>query len=371
MAKKTAKKQKQSVIGEVLGKGVAYRRSFEVSDGIMLAVRADGSTAPVACQASSGRTVKGFSTGEAQDQNNIYTAETAILPHDSDTLRVLFHVSVSDGAARPYSTSSVKDTKALVAAFKSLTESGDVASVMKSTAMRLANPDFLWRNAVQASRYKIVIESKFFEKKWEFSSENSDSGMAGIDELADFMTKAVTGSLKNGVGTAMPFNFSVTTDLVMFPGAFVYPSQLMNLDNEKTKGSSSQKVSRVFYRVPYTQEKMVPAIRGVKIANKLRTIDTWYPEFGGMQKAIPVEPSGASIEDNYAFRAKDGNFYDFLVRMLTMPVNEDGTYDIEACGFSDKDRLFIAAVLVRGGLFTEKSVEVLDEAEPATDEVAA
>lgn len=357
MAKKPTTKKKQSLIGEVLGKGVAYRRSLEVSDGIMLAVRKDGSTTPVVCQISSGRTIKGFSTVEEQDQNNIYTADNAFLPHDSSTLRVIFNVSVSDGASRPYSTSSITDTKALTAAFKFLTKNGDVASVTKAIATRLSYPDFLWRNAISASSYKVIIESAFFDKKWEFSSENTDNNTMYIEEIADFIAQAVTGNLKTTIGTAMPFNFSVTTDLELSPGAFVYPSQLMNLESSQ----SHQKISRVFYKVPYTQNEMVPAIRGVKIANKLRTIDTWYPEFEDIEKAIPVEPSGASIEDNYAFRSKKGtSFYDFLVQMLTAPINEDGTYNFNECGFSDKDKLFIAAMFIRGGLFTEKTKKVTE-----------
>ena len=86
------------------------------------------------------------------------------------------------------------------------------------------------------------------------------------------------------------------------------------------------------------------ALRDQKIGNAIRTIDTWYPEFeSNGRKPIPVEPNGANLDANELFRAKGG------AKDLLKFVDELKP----SVGF-DPRAAYLIALLVRGGVFSEK-----------------
>ena len=81
-----------------------------------------------------------------------------------------------------------------------------------------------------------------------------------------------------------------------------------------------------------------------KIGNAIRTIDTWYPDFGTEAGVgpIPVDPYGAITTMGKAFRSPQGkkDFYTL--------------FDKFASGESlecVEDEHFVMAVMIRGGVF--------------------
>ncbi|MDA8191987.1 type I-F CRISPR-associated protein Csy3 [Acidiferrobacter thiooxydans] len=85
------------------------------------------------------------------------------------------------------------------------------------------------------------------------------------------------------------------------------------------------------------------ALRDQKIGNAIRTIDTWYPGSDGTP--IPVEPNGASLEHNKLHReAKGTGWRDLLTKVDEIKPSE--TFNPDAA--------FLIALLVRGGVFSEK-----------------
>ena len=86
------------------------------------------------------------------------------------------------------------------------------------------------------------------------------------------------------------------------------------------------------------------ALRDQKIGNALRTIDTWYSGCNGLP--IPVEPNGANLESGNILRDKksqtDYSHLFTLIDTLT-PGNQ-----------VDPRAIFLMALLVRGGVFSEK-----------------
>lgn len=87
------------------------------------------------------------------------------------------------------------------------------------------------------------------------------------------------------------------------------------------------------------------ALRDQKVANAIRTIDTWYPDYeqNGC-KPIPVEPNGASLEAQRFFREigdkkNKSSAFDIIKELnITDPNSPQG--------------MFFIACLVRGGVFS-------------------
>ncbi|MDA8390731.1 MAG: type I-F CRISPR-associated protein Csy3 [Gammaproteobacteria bacterium] len=85
------------------------------------------------------------------------------------------------------------------------------------------------------------------------------------------------------------------------------------------------------------------ALRDQKIGNAIRTIDTWYPDSDGTP--IPVEPNGASLERNVLCREKKGAGAKDLLTQID---------EIQPSETFNPDAAFLIALLVRGGVFSEK-----------------
>ena len=84
------------------------------------------------------------------------------------------------------------------------------------------------------------------------------------------------------------------------------------------------------------------AIRDQKVANALRTIDTWYPDYEAWGRPIAVEPNGASLEAQHFFRpinSADSSFKLFTRLNKVSPDSEEG--------------MFCIASLLRGGVYSE------------------
>jgi CRISPR-associated protein Csy3 len=92
------------------------------------------------------------------------------------------------------------------------------------------------------------------------------------------------------------------------------------------------------------------ALRDQKIGNAIRTIDTWYPDYAGIP--IPVEPNGASLETNTLHRKP-------------VAVNAKGLLskidEIVPSATFNPDAAYLIALIVRGGVFSEKSSEKSSE----------
>ena len=120
-------------------------------------------------------------------------------------------------------------------------------------------------------------------------------------------------------------------------GQEVFPSQELILDRSNNREG---KKSKTLYQVGD-----IAGLHSQKIGNALRTIDTWYPEanqFG----PISVEPFGSVTNRGKAYRQpKDKmDFYTLL----------DG-WVLKGKPPEVGQQHYVMAVLVRGGVFGEKS----------------
>jgi CRISPR-associated protein Csy3 len=145
----------------------------------------------------------------------------------------------------------------------------------------------------------------------------------------------------------------------------VYPSQVY--DGVPRESKSIKDPSRVLYMHKHADadrsigELGQAAIRDAKINNALRTFDTWYPDFEEVGQPMPIEPEGASIDMQVFFRkqGKDGKSAFNLIRNIETldPMSDDG--------------LFMAAALIRAGVYGAKESAKSEEAGNQTEAVAA
>ena len=118
--------------------------------------------------------------------------------------------------------------------------------------------------------------------------------------------------------------------------------------DEKHYAVRKGKKSKILYSVLGSSEKEgIAAMHSQKIGNALRTIDTWYPDFGDPEAStgpIAIEPYGAVTNLGKAFRTpKDKqDFYTFFDKFA----RGEKLNRIE-------DEHYVMAILVRGGVFGE------------------
>jgi CRISPR-associated protein Csy3 len=103
---------------------------------------------------------------------------------------------------------------------------------------------------------------------------------------------------------------------------------------------SNSSKSRLLYQVDD-----IAGMHSQKIGNALRTIDTWHPEADELG-AIAVEPYGSVTSRGVACRQprEKMDFYTLLDNWVTKGQTPD-----------KKQQHYVMAVLIRGGVFGEKS----------------
>ncbi len=88
----------------------------------------------------------------------------------------------------------------------------------------------------------------------------------------------------------------------------------------------------------------IAALRDQKIGNAIRTIDTWYPGFGGTP--ISIEPNGANLEANVLFRDVRGQGAKDLLGLVD---------ELKPGTAFDPRAAYLIALLVRGGVFSAEN----------------
>jgi CRISPR-associated protein Csy3 len=263
---------------------------------------------------------------------NLQRVDVAALPFDCDTLKISFTLRVLGNLAVPSVCNDQEYQAELATVINGyITEQG-FGELAARYAENLANGRFLWRNRMGAEAIKVCITSKANSKTWEFDSEafNLRAFSQPLGDLAGLAKEIERGLTGDG------FAF-LTIDAFarLGNGQEVFPSQELVLD-------SNSKKSKVLYQVDGGA-----ALHSQKVGNALRTIDSWYPEAieSGLGP-IAVEPYGSVTSRGKAYRQpkQKMDFYTLLDNWVTKghkPALEQQHY--------------VMAILIRGGVFGEKS----------------
>ena len=155
-------------------------------------------------------------------------------------------------------------------------------------------------------------------------SENPNSDLCSLAEV-----------IKNGLLSKSYVFLHIEAYALIGMGQEVFPSQELILD-----GSRNNKKSKILYKV-----NDIAAMHSQKIGNALRTIDTWYPE-ADVIGPIAIEPYGSVTNRGKAYRQpKDKKDFYTLFDSWVLKGEKP----------SIEQQHYIMAILIRGGVFGEKS----------------
>ncbi len=325
---------------------LAFERKLANSDGLLLAgnwsdINSDSQWQPIALQEKAVRgtisnrqksAVVNDSAKLDQEVNkaNLQKVDTAALPFDCDTLKVVFSLRVLGDLATPSACNSPDYQAVLSDTIKSYIVDQSFTTLAHRYASNLANGRFLWRNRVGAEDIKVRVTqvTKEGETTWVFNGY--DLSLRDFDYQSEDL-KALSAAIEQGLASDQFTYLKVEAFVKLGEGQEVFPSQELVLDSSSTK-------SKVLYDVDGTA-----ALHSQKIGNAIRTIDTWYQ---GADEVGPIsaEPFGSVTSRGKAYRSNKDDFYTLFDKWM----EKGQAPELE-------QQHYVMANLIRGGVFGSKS----------------
>ena len=264
---------------------------------------------------------------------NLAWGDDAALSHEHDTLKVSFTLRVVGGLSQPSVCNKVEFESAYSEKIESYMQSS-IEELAKRYAYNIANGRFLWRNRVGAQEVKIIVKHSSLEKPLEFIAYDYPLKSTTLEDNSVIKLAQL---IKAGLAGNESILLTISAYANLGKGQRVWPSQEMVLNSPKGEKS------RYLFSLK-VEGKDVAAMHCEKIGNALRTIDDWYPQFLETQSPIAIEAYGSVTQRGVAYRSSKNDFKSLLLKWL----NSDSTENI-----SIDDKHFVAAMLIRGGVFGE------------------
>ncbi len=278
---KGGKKDKQESRYPKIKDGIAMTKSITVSNGAMMACRFDVAcnalesegnpqfeTSSIQIKTVHGRTGrKDTQSPEKEDKKNstLYEGDEATLPDGADSVYIPFELSVRNAVHRPHSISADNYlTLRKVGFFDQINRF--TREIFLEVAKNVFSGRWAWRNHSESDDFVVVVTTK------------DDERIRDAETLAERMHRAFEGTPEHFVVHGV---FRMGTGI---GGTPVFPSQLMAVGAPKH-----------FFEVDLSDGRSVPALRGVKIGNRLREMDVWYAKYPQYEERLPVETLGYSL----------------------------------------------------------------------------
>jgi len=265
------------------------------------------------------------------EKANLVWGDEATLPLNSnhDTLKVSFTLRVLGNLHLPSACNNPAYQEKISEAVRGYIDKYKFKELAARYASNIANGRFLWRNRADAENIEIRVNSKSFDNELTFNAYDYTLNDFSVrDEKIDKLVAVIQQGLM-GQG----FAFVKVDAFVKFgAGQRVWPSQEMVI-----KPPPGEKSRTLF------QLDGCAAMHSQKIGNALRTIDTWYVD-EIESPPIAVEPYGSVTHRGQSYRRfSHNNFYTLRDRWF-----------LKDEGLTEAEQHFTIAVLVRGGVFSEK-----------------
>lgn len=252
--------------------------------------------------------------------------------------------SDKEGAAKPKKVEGKNASEFLPDYYafldKALANGSSVEQVCLRYVRNLVNGRFLWRNRMiaQSAQVHITADKQYSFDALSYKLDDFSNPCANEVQIAQHMLAGLRGERTSALKVVAEVAFGMT-------GSFnVFPSQLYlgdTIEHKEAKLSKALFTKRVKDMAEYETPGVTPVgqgfIRNDKIANAIRTIDTWYPEHDETGKAIAVEITGANLRDSKFYRAGKSTGFEILKNVDVLdPTSEEG--------------MFLTAVTIRGGV---------------------
>lgn len=260
---------------------------------------------------------------QIQEPNPVW-GDDAALPHDHDTLKVSFTLRVVDDVGKPSACDEKSYLERLEQIVDEYKNNISFNELSKRYATNIANGRFLWRNRICVEDIKIVVSLK--SEVLEFNAYHYS--LDDFEETDDDLMK-LANVIADGLSGKDYALIKIDAYVKMGEGQRVWPSQEMVMNIPKGEKS------RYLFQLDGCA-----AIHSQKIGNAIRTIDNWYDH--NARFPIAVEPYGSVTHIGEAFRTSRNDFKTLSRRWV------DGEE------ISDEEKHFVMAVLIRGGVFSEK-----------------
>lgn len=268
------------------------------------------------------------------EKANLQTVDCCFLDENDDTLVLKFTVKFLGNIENPSACSNsifLNKYQERIYAYKNEYKFSELSF---RYAYNIASARYLWRNRLGAEKIEVIVTDCKTGKKWEYNSKEFS--------LRDFdRTKnTVVDEFANRIAETFMGKDASLFEIMCFAkignSQEVYPSEEMVLDKSKNDKS------KILYSV-----NSCAAFHSQKIGNAIRTIDTWYPEFGEKEGVGPIaiDSYGPVTTISKAFRSeKKTDFYSIC-----------DTYVWDDALERDEDKHFFMAMIIRGGVFGTSS----------------
>lgn len=262
------------------------------------------------------------------EKPNLQTVDVATLDEDKDTLIARFTLKALPFSGKPWICNDLEHQEKICAAIDAYLQENGLGELSRRYAENIANARWLWRNRIGAKHITVTVtngaekvtidDAKLCRLNTSFATPSPE-----VTKIADWLREGLEGKRFTLL--------KVEARVFMGAGQEVFPSQELILD----KGSS--KKSKVLYSIDGKA-----GMHSQKIGNALRTIDTWYDK---AEFPIAVEPYGAVTTLGHCYRPSRKSFYTLFDNWM------DGK------NLEPEEQHYVAAVLIRGGVFGESGKE--------------
>ena len=304
--------------------------------------------------------------GGARDPSNIQQTETAKTDNDADGFVVTFGLRTLDLSATLFACAAEKVdvTNAVRESILGFAEraktSAGAEDVSRRIARNIANGSWLWRNRVVASSIRVEVSGQagtiaVFDAL-SVPTRHFNDFSDGEKAVAEVLLSGMQGDTQASLKVVAFVSFGLTGAVEVYPSQAYVESKPSGFARPLYKiNSTRMRTATKAADVESSQVLGQAALRDQKISNRLRTIDTWYPDFEQVKQPIPVEPNGANLELMQFFRPKKSNAFSMFARLNQIDPDTD-------------EGKFCIAMMLRGGVLGEaggKEKAEAPAAEPA------
>lgn len=342
---------------------LSLTRRINVTDALFYNLLPDGSSSPIQVKRGGLRGTQNINKGSSADQvevNNIQVTDFAKTAPDAVAVLVRMGVSFQPLKSGLNSCALSKgDDKDLLVNFRDSyfsfinragsngTCSKGLQEVANRIARNIASGNWLWRNRQFAQAVEITATSG--NEKLVFDALKVPARTFGnYSESEVALGNIIASQLMGESVGAIQVQARITFGEGMSHSVEVFPSQNY-LGGDKPKGfarslyavGESDLVGKHdIMELESTRLVGQAALRDTKVANALRSFDTWYDDYDTNRMAIAIEPTGANLDAQRAFRIGDTSSFAYARKLNVIDVDSP-------------EGMFMIAALIRGGVYSE------------------
>jgi CRISPR-associated protein Csy3 len=346
---------------------LSLTRRLNVTDALFYSLHEDGTEKKLSVKRGGLRGTQNINKKNDEthpEVSNIQLTDTA--KSDSQAVAVVVKTSISflplDQGIHSCALGK-KDDKDLLVNFKeSLSSflersagSGVISSGLQEVATRyarnIANGGWLWRNRQFASAVAIEVtcgNDTFTFDALKIPLNRFDNYSADEVKVGQYIADSLAGNGMHAlqIKAILDFGKGMNANIEVYPSQNYlggdkpkgFARSLYAVDTETLSYNKNEKEASMDYDAIRVIGQA--ALRDTKIANALRTFDTWYSEFETHGHAIAVEPNGANLGAQRMFRNGDSSSFAYARRLNTITPDSD-------------EGMFMIAALIRGGVYSE------------------